>query len=61
MPEALLTPAQAAKSLEGYGVHRTPDAIRWALRNGKLPGKKVGGRWFAIAGEILPHYLKERG
>jgi hypothetical protein len=36
-----VTPDEVASALR-----RTPTGIRYMLREGLLPGKKVGGRWF---------------
>lgn len=39
--DIFVTPREIAPALR-----RTETGIRWMLAEGKLPGKKIGGRWF---------------
>lgn len=55
MPEELLTIEQAAQLLQLH-----PDTVRRLVREGELPGVKIGRRQWRIATSALQRYI-ERG
>lgn len=54
-PEGMVTVQEAAQRLG-----RSLEQVRRYLREGRLPGQRIGGQWF-IPGDALPFRYEPRG
>jgi hypothetical protein len=41
-------------------LHRTTDQVRRYLREGKIRGRRIGGRWFVDPGDLGPELEENR-
>jgi len=53
MADELLTVEQAAERLQMH-----PDTVRRLLRDGQLPGRKIGARQWRISADALKSYIE---